>query len=149
MHFIELLSLRGIKKTWNFIMNFSCVFLGDTFISQFSYGFHKWTTHPKSRLFSYISCISVFTKKWVHWTSIFSPVKFNLNFDDSFKNTQESRNKVTTLCLKITQNVAFDFSILAFFTNFCPIKIDMTGNTVLLQTSGFQKFVKMDNFWHF
>ena len=34
-------------------------------------------------------------------------------------------------CLKITQNVAFDFFlILAFSTNFCPIKTDLSGNTV-------------------
>ena len=30
------------------------------------------------------------------------------------------------------------FSILAFFTNFCPIKIDLSGNTVWQQASGFQ-----------
>ena len=29
--------------------------------------------------------------------------------------------------------------ILAFFTNFGPIKIDMSGNTVWRQASGFQK----------
>ena len=29
-------------------------------------------------------------------------------------------------CLKITQYVAFKF--LAFFTNFCPIKIELSGN---------------------
>ena len=34
-------------------------------------------------------------------------------------------------CLKITQNVAFEcFLILAFSTNFCPFKTDMSGNTV-------------------
>ena len=36
-----------------------------------------------------------------------------------------------THCLKITQNVAFEFfDILAFSTNFCPIKTDLSGNTV-------------------
>ena len=40
----------------------------------------------------------------------------------------------TTQCLKITQNVAFEF-----FTNFCPIIIDLSGNTVRLQASGYQK----------
>ena len=34
-------------------------------------------------------------------------------------------------CLKITHNVAFEFFlILAFSTNFCPIKTDLSGNTV-------------------
>ena len=35
-----------------------------------------------------------------------------------------------TQCLKITQNVAFEFFILAFSTNFCPFKSDLPGNTV-------------------
>ena len=35
-----------------------------------------------------------------------------------------------TQCLKITQNVAFEFLNLAFSTNFCPIKSDLSGNTV-------------------
>ena len=39
--------------------------------------------------------------------------------------------QVSPHCLKITQNVAFDFFlILAFSTNFCPIKTDLSGNTV-------------------
>ena len=42
-----------------------------------------------------------------------------------------------------------DFLILAFSTNFCPIKTDMSGNTVGPQASGFQKLPKMDLFWHF
>ena len=38
---------------------------------------------------------------------------------------------------------------MAFFTNFCPIKIDLSGNTVWPQASGFQKLAKMNHFWHF
>ena len=41
------------------------------------------------------------------------------------------------------------FSILAFSTNFFPIKIDLSGNTVWPQASDFQKLAKMDQFWHF
>ena len=37
-------------------------------------------------------------------------------------------------------------SILAFSTNFCPIKIDLSGN---MQASGFLKLAKVDYFWHF
>ena len=51
--------------------------------------------------------------------------------------------------LKITQNVTFEFLILAFSINFCPIKTDLSGNTVWPQASGFQKLAKMDHFWHF
>ena len=40
-------------------------------------------------------------------------------------------------------------SILAFSTNFCPIKIDLSGNTVWPQASGFQKLAKMDHFLAF
>ena len=39
--------------------------------------------------------------------------------------------------------------ILAFSTNFYLIKTDLSGNTVWPQASGFQKFSKMDHFWHF
>ena len=49
-----------------------------------------------------------------------------------------------TQCLKITQNVAFEFS-----TNFLSIKTDLSGNTVRPQTSGFQKLAKMDHFGDF
>ena len=39
--------------------------------------------------------------------------------------------------------------ILAFSTKFCPIKTDLSGNTVWPKASGFQKLLKMDHFWHF
>ena len=42
-----------------------------------------------------------------------------------------------------------NFLILALSTNFCPIKTDLSGNTVWQQDSAFQKLFKMDNFWHF
>ena len=35
------------------------------------------------------------------------------------------------------------------FWDFCPIKIYLSGNTVWLQTSGFQKLVKIDFFLAF
>ena len=35
------------------------------------------------------------------------------------------------------------FWILAFSTNFCTIKTDLSGNTVWPQASGFQKLAKM------
>ena len=45
--------------------------------------------------------------------------------------------------LKITQNVSFEFLMLAFSTNFYPIKTDLSGNTVWPQASGFQKLAKI------
>ena len=41
------------------------------------------------------------------------------------------------------------FDILAFSTIFCPSKVDLSGNTVWPQASGFEKLAKMDSFWHF
>ena len=43
----------------------------------------------------------------------------------------------------------FNFWTLAFSTNFCLIKTDLSGNTVWQQASGFQKLAKMDQFCHF
>ena len=43
---------------------------------------------------------------------------------------------------KIPKNVAFS-------TIFCPIKSDLSSNTVWPQVSGFQKLAKIDHFWHF
>ena len=38
--------------------------------------------------------------------------------------------EASTQCLNHTQNVAFEFLILAFSTNFCLIVIDLSGNPV-------------------
>ena len=40
---------------------------------------------------------------------------------------------------KLLKMSHFNFWILAFSTNFCPIKPDLSGNTVWPQASGFQK----------
>ena len=50
------------------------------------------------------------------------------------------------LCLKITQNVAFDLLNFAFSTNFCPVETDLAGNTVWPQALCFQKLAKMTIF---
>ena len=42
-----------------------------------------------------------------------------------------------------------NFGILVFSTNLCPIKTDLSGNTVWPQASGFQKLAKMDHFFAF
>ena len=60
-----------------------------------------------------------------------------------------SRFSPTSQCLKITQNVAFEFFYFGNFTNFYSIKIDLSGNTAKPQTSGFQKLAKFDHFRHF
>ena len=42
-----------------------------------------------------------------------------------------------------------NFWILAFSTNFCPIKIDLSGNTVWPQALDFQNLAKIDHFFGF
>ena len=44
---------------------------------------------------------------------------------------------------KITQNDTFEFLNFGIFRQLCPIKIDVSGNTVWSQASGFQKLLKM------
>ena len=48
--------------------------------------------------------------------------------------------------LKMSQ---LNFWILAFSANFCPIKIDLSGNTDWPQASGFQKLAKLSIFGDF
>ena len=43
---------------------------------------------------------------------------------------------------KLLQMSHFNFGISAFSTNFCPIKTDLSGNTVWPQALGFQKLAK-------
>ena len=47
---------------------------------------------------------------------------------------------------KLLKMSYLDFSILAFSTNFCPFKIDLSGNTVWPL---FSKLAKIDHFLHF
>ena len=42
-----------------------------------------------------------------------------------------------------------NFTILAFSTNFCPIKTFLSGNTDWPQAIGFQKLAKLDHFLAF
>ena len=65
-----------------------------------------------------------------------------------------STNKIWTSLCSISITVFENYSkcliwILAFPTNFCPFKTDLSGNTVWPQASGFQKLAKMNHFWHF
>ena len=49
-------------------------------------------------------------------------------------------------CWKITQNVAYKFFNLGISINFCPIKSDLSGNTVWLPSSGCQNLAKLTIF---
>ena len=51
-----------------------------------------------------------------------------------------------TQCFKITQKVTFEVLILAFSTNFCSIKSDLSGSAVWPQASAFEKLAKLTIF---
>ena len=56
--------------------------------------------------------------------------------------SEKKRALGRTHCLKITQNVAFEFSNFGIFHQFFDL-IKLTGNTVWLQAPGFQKLAKI------
>ena len=58
--------------------------------------------------------------------------------------TGESLNGIPYGVMQLTKWV-----VLAFSSNFCPIKSDLFCNTIWPQDSGFQKLAKKDHFWHF
>ena len=95
------------------------------------------------------------TRAWSKEPLFVFPVRTLILFPDSTPSLtrilQSIRNSTKISCLKISQKRShLIFSILAFSTNFCPIKIDLSGNTVWPQSSGiFKKLAKIDHFWHF
>ena len=85
-----------------------------------------------------------------------------INFDVNLERWTEfeiGKNPMTQIeiCLlhdlhsvwKLLKLSHLNFWILAFSTNFCPIKTDLSGSTVWPEALGFQEIVKMDHFWHF
>ena len=69
------------------------------------------------------------------------------NHPKSFKTVQNCHcSNIVWKSLKMSH---LNFWILAFSTNFCPIRTDLSGNTVWQQAWGFQKLAKIEHFWHF
>ena len=62
---------------------------------------------------------------------------------------QISAEVILHIVWKLTKMSHLDFSILAFYNNFCSFKTNLSGNTVWPQTSSFQKTRQIDFFWHF
>ena len=60
-----------------------------------------------------------------------------------------SKEHVSLDMLLIPITLCFRYVFLAFFTNFWPIKTDLSGSSVWPQASRFQKLAKMNHFWHF
>ena len=50
---------------------------------------------------------------------------------------------------EITQNVSVEFWIFGISSNFCTIKIDLSGNTVWVQATCFLKLAKVEPFLAF
>ena len=85
--------------------------------------------------------MSSFFKDW-KMTTVFSKCAYRLpsslwRIGDICWNKENLFIATFSRCLKITQNVTLDFFNLAFSTNFCPIKIDLFGNTFWPQAAGF------------
>ena len=47
-----------------------------------------------------------------------------------FWSSKYQSNQTLSQCLKVTPSVAFEFFNFGIFTNFCPKKIDLSGNAV-------------------
>ena len=103
---------------------------------------YKWPVPLKYATTSYHSCIldSILLHKIVKMYQL-SPF---------FRILQKScLNLLMHIVWKLLEMSPLNFWILAFSANFCPIKTDLSGNTVWPQTSGFQKLAKMDHFGDF
>ena len=83
------------------------------------------------QIWCFTSCFGPTRKIRLHFDNILDTAKKSVKLEKpkSFKNHSKCR-----------------IWILVFFTNFCPIDIDLAGNTVWPQASGFQKLAKLDHF---
>ena len=106
----------------------------------------KWPLH---HLYSCLTQID--SKKFFgvldmpHWIP-FTPNTYSLAYDLAPQNLAKERKCKAKLrtshnVWKLLKMSHFNFSILSFSTNFCPIKIDLSGNT-----SSFSKLAKLDLF---
>ena len=94
-------------------------------------------------------------QKSLKWKTLISSAYSVTQKNLGFSKTKSEKFKFS-FCKQKLKNVwkllkmsHLNFWILAFSANFCPIKTDLSGNTVWPQASGFQKLAKMDHFWHF
>ena len=77
-----------------------------------------------------------------NWTVLFIYKSCDTKILQNFKEISIHR----TLFENSSKCLIWYFDILAFSSNFCPIKTVMSGNTVWPQTSGFQKLAKLTIF---
>ena len=82
----------------------------------------------------------------IYWVSDWKRTNFGWRRRIHCKKTVRKFKHIVWKLLKMSH---YTFWVLAFFTNFCSIESDLSGNTVWPQASGFEKLAKMDNFWHF
>ena len=103
-----------------------------------SFTFHNWASTIFNETFNF----SMFLNKCFGAFHI-SCFGWNVQL---LKNVNHFIYKVFTFIWKSPKMSHLSCWILAFSTNFGPIKTDLSGNTVWPQASGFQKLVKMDHF---
>jgi len=85
------------------------------------------------------------TLRW--WYSHFLE-NWNVKIDANNSNTFSIFSNIH-IVWKLLKMSHLNFWNLAFSTNFCPIKTDLSGNTFWPQALVFPKLAKMDHFWYF
>ena len=92
----------------------------------------------------YFAWLGFYTKMLI-FPSIMGIICFIFGAATIFSPLNQARYTVT-LFENYSKCRIWIFLILAFSTNFCRFKTDLSGNTVWPQASGFQKLAKMDRF---
>ena len=125
-------------------------------IERVSFNFSKFLESlPKSKLENilvypllraFAQCLKMTEKSLIlFWQKLIKNAK-NCQFGNLLKTWSVTRHTVFESKPKC---LILNLSILAFSANFCPIKSDLSGNTVWPQASGFLKVAKLDYFGHF
>ena len=134
---------------------FSLLCIGSLVMHRSSFyswlGFCCFATRNNSILFACLPracsfiCSFMGDKSW--WYILIQQFMGYLKLGPFFSRSDQTKS--VPQCLKITQNVSFESFNFGNFQQFCYIRIDLSGNTVWPQASGFQKLAKMDHFGHF
>ena len=137
------LSIFSIKSIYLILSVFSVLF--SCFFSVYSRGFTTNYVRPACEV---LREMDLYKSSWI--TALTNTRrKRRSRCRLASKGKKNQRNRRFTLFENYSKCRIWMFLILAFFTNFCPIKTDLSGNTVWPQASGFQKLAKMDHFRHF
>ena len=145
-----------LNKTFavNFKHRAKCLNLQRLIKNFFSFRRWKWRQcSAKSNHSIPTSCGTSFPMTRGQWTrarhSALDPSNIQPYVCPSVSNNSGTNQNHSTLLENHSKCRIRIFGILAFSTNVCTIKTDLSGNTVWPQASDYQKFAKMDHFCHF